>query len=204
MMFQALLSTLSAAVQAFSSGDFCNMNLNAMNDAFNANMNAQMQARFDSIMQANMNNPEIQRKYQVYLQQGGTLNFPSYCQRYAETGGFTPQGYQQAMATQAQINAQDAANMNACHQHSAQLQQSTWEYRNNVQDQWAQQRGENLSGEAPYVNSQDGSTWQLPTNAAPGQVFYDNSSGNHFVMDVHGQYWMNNGQGWWQSMDYQR
>lgn len=203
-MFKALLSTLSAAVQAFGSGDFCNMDLSAMNDAFNANMNAQMKAQFDGIMRANMNNPEIQRQYQAYLQQGGTLNFPSYCQRYAETGGFTAQGYQHAMAKQAQINAQDAANMNAYRQHSAQLQQSTWEHRNNVQDQWAKQRGENLSAQAPYVNPHDGSTWQLPTNAAPGQVFYDNASGNHFVMDAHGQYWMNNGQGWWQSMDYQR
>jgi len=204
-MFQALLSTLSAAAQAFSSGDFCNMDLNALNNAFNTNMNAQMQAQFDGIMQANMNNPEIQRQYQVYLRQGGTLNFPGYCQRYAETGGFTQQGYQHAMATQAQINAQDAANMNAYRQHSQQLQQSTYEYRNEVQDQWAKQRGENLSAQAPYLNSQDGSTWQLPTNAAPtGQVFVDNSSGNHFVMDVHGQYWINNGQGWWQSMEYQR
>ncbi len=89
-------------------------------------------------------------------------------------------------------------------QHSAQLQQSTWDYRNNVQDQWAKQRGENLSAKAPYVNSHDGSTWQLPTSATPGQVFYDNSSGNHFVMDAHGQYWMNNDQCWWQSMEYQR
>ena len=203
-MFQALLSTLSAVGQALNSGDFCSMDLNAMNNAFNANMNAQMQARFDGIMQANMNNPEIQRLYQVYLQQGGTLAFPAYCQRYAETGGFTQQGYQHAMATQAQINGQDAARMNAYRQHSQQLQQSTWEYRNAVQHRWAKERGENLSAQAPYVNSHDGSTWQLPTNAAPGQVFCDNASGNHFVMDAHGQYWMNKGQGWWQSMDYQR
>ncbi len=105
-----------------------------------------------------MNNPEIQRQYQVYLQQGGTLAFPAYYQRYAETGGFTQQGYQHAMATQAQINAQDAASRNAYHQHSQQLQQSTWEYRNAVQDRWAKERGESLSAQAPYFNSHDGSS----------------------------------------------
>ena len=80
-MFQELLSTLSAAVQAFNSSDFCNMDLNVMNNAFNANLNSQMQAHFDGIMQANMNNPEIQRQYQVYRQQGGTLSFQCYYQR---------------------------------------------------------------------------------------------------------------------------
>lgn len=199
-MFQALLSTLSSAIQAFSSGDFTGMDLNALNNAFGSSLDAQMQAHLNGIVQANMNNPEIQRQYQVYLQQGGTLNFPSYCYRYAETGGFTQQGYRHAMATQAQIHAQDTANMNAYRQHSQQLQQATYDYRNAVQDNWAQQRGENLSGQSPYVNTHDGSTWQLPNTATPGEVFQDSSSGNYFVMDVHGQYWMSNGQGWWQEM----
>jgi hypothetical protein len=201
-MFQAILSTLSAVGQALSSGDFCNIDVNAMNAAFNANLNNQMQASFNNMMQSNMNNPEIQRQYQVYLQQGGTLAFPGYCQRYAETGGFSQQGFQRAMQTQAQIHAQDTSNRNAYFQHSQQVRQETNDYRNNVQDEWAKQRGENLSAQAPFVNPQDGSTWQLPTNATPGQVFHDHASGNNFAMDVHGQYWMNNGQGWWQPMDY--
>ena len=203
-MFQQLLSTLSAAVQAMSGDGFGGMDLNAMNAAFNANMNNQMQAHFNGIMQANINNPEIQRQYQVYRQQGGMLDFPGYCQRYAETGGFSQQGFQNAMASQAQIHAQDTANRNAYYQHSQQVRQETYDYRNAVQDRWAKERGENLSAQAPYVNSHDGSTWQLPTNATPGQVFQDPASGNQFVMDVHGQYWMHNGQGWWQSMEYRR
>ncbi|MBL8819209.1 MAG: hypothetical protein JNL58_24475 [Planctomyces sp.] len=203
-MFQEFFPALSAVVQSLSSGSFCGMDLNAMNSAFNTGLNAQMQNQYNNIIQTNMNNPEIQRQYQVYLQQGGTLNFRGYCERYAETGGFTQQGYQNAMATQAHIHAQDSANMTAYLQHSQQLQQSTWEHRNAVQDRWAKERGENLAAQAPYINPQDGSTWQLPTNATPGQVFYDNASGNHFVMDIHGQYWVNNGQGWWQSMNYQR
>ncbi len=203
-MLQALLSTLSTVVQALSSSDFCSMDLNAINNAFNNNLNTQMQAQLQGIIQSNMSNPEIQQQYQVYLRQGGTLNFPSYCQRYAETGGFTQAGFQNAISSQSQIHAQDMANRNAYFHHSQQVRQETYDYRNEVQDQWAKQRGETLSAQAPFVNSQDGSTWHLPTNASPGEVFHDTASGNQFVMDVHGQYLMSNGQGWWQSMDYKR
>lgn len=201
-MFQELFSALSSMCGA-SSGGFP-MDLNAMNAAFNANMNNQMQTMYSQMMQSNMQNPQIQQQYQMYLQQGGTLSFPAYCHRYAETGGFTPQGYANAMQTQQQIYAQDTAAMNSYRQHSAQLQQATHDYQTAVHDKWAQQRGENLSGQSPYVNSGNGTVWNLPNTAAPGSVYHDPASGNYFRMDEHGQYWMSNGQGWWQSMNQMR
>jgi hypothetical protein len=203
-MFQHLLSALESLCGAMSSGDFLSIDPNAMNAGFNAMQNAQMQAAQNQLIQSNMNNPLVQQMYQSHRQQGGTLDFPTFCLRYAETGGFTPQGYANAMHSRQQIEAQDAASMNAYRQHSQQLQESTTNYRQTVQDSWTNQRGENLSGQSPYVNSSDGSTWQLPNTAAPEQVYHDPSSGNYFAMDAHGQYWMSNGQGWWQSMNPRR
>ena len=37
------------------------------------------------------------------LRMGGTLDFPSYCYRYAETGGFTQDGFRRAMQSQARF-----------------------------------------------------------------------------------------------------
>ena len=200
-MFQEILSMFSAVAQAMSSNGLGNMDLTAMHASYMSNFNAQAQAAVNHIIQTNMNNPAIQQQYHTYRQQGGMLPFPAYCQRYAETGGFTPQGCQADAESRARINQQDAASYNAYRQHSQQLQQQTTDYRNAVQDRIAEQRGETLSGQSPYQNSCDGSTWQLPNTASPGDVFRDPASGNVFVMDVHGQYWMNNGQGWWQAMN---
>ncbi len=83
------------------------------------------------------------------------------------------------------------------------LQRETTDYRNSVQDKWARQRGEAPAAHATFVNSATGTGWQLPTNLSPGQSVRDPGSGNVFAMDVLGQYWMNDGHGYWQSMNYQ-
>ncbi len=132
-MFQHLLSALESLCGAMSSGDFLSIDPNAMNAGFNAMQNAQMQAAQNQLIQSNMNNPLVQQMYQSHRQQGGTLDFPTFCLRYAETGGFTPQGYANAMHSRQQIEAQDAASMNAYRQHSQQLQESTTNYRQTVQ-----------------------------------------------------------------------
>ena len=203
-MFKSLIPTLAAFLGAVTSSNAFSQDLNAMNAEFNARMNAQMQASTTSIIEQNMNNPHVQQQYQIYLQQGGTLDLTSYCYRYAETGGFTQDGFRRAMQTQAQIHAKDQASMNAYHRHSEQLRQETAAYRNAIHDKWARQRGENLSAQATFVNNADGTSWQLPTNVSPGQIVQDRSSGNYFCMDIHGQYWMSNGQGWWQPVNYQQ
>ena len=202
-MFDQLFSTLMAACGNMSMGMGGFDNLNMMNAAFNASMNSQMQGMTDKLVQRNMNDPHIQQMYQQYLQQGGTLSFPQYCFRYAETGGFTPQGTAAAINTQRAIQQQDQAHLQAYHQHSANLQAQTTAYRNAVDDRIAQGRGENLLGQGQYVNQYDGTTWQLPATAAPGSSHYDPASGNEFRMDIHGQYWMSNGQDWWYPMNRQ-
>lgn len=202
-MLKQIVSTLVIVFIALNTGDTFGQDLNAMNAAFNARMNAQMQSTTNNIVQSNMNNPHVQRMYQQYLQQGGQLNFPSYCFRYAETGGFTPEGTARALQTKQQIYDRDRSNINAYLEHSARVQRETTDYRNAIHDKWARQRGENLSAKATYVSGSDGSSYQLPTNANPGQIFQDRS-GNYFGMDVHGQYWVNNGQGWWQPLTYRQ
>ena len=201
-MFDALFSSLQNAMSAFGGVNFCSMDLNAMNSAFNSGLNAQMQAVSNHIVQQNMNNPDCQQLYQAHRQQGGTLDFPAFCLQYAETGGFTPEGKQRYMQSRTQIQTQDQANMNAHRQYSENLQRETTAYRNAVQDKWANQRGETLSAEATFVNSANGTAWQLPTNLSLGQTVRDPGSGNDFAMDIHGQYWMTDGHGNWQSMNY--
>lgn len=174
-----------------------------MNDAFNQQMNGQMQSRTHNIVQTNMNDPYVQQQYSIYQQQGGQLDFPNYCFRYAETGGMTWKGTQQAMQSSNQIHQQDMNNYQHYVDGSRAMQQATYDWRNSVQDKWARQRGENLTAQSTYVNGSTGASWQLPNNASPGQVFQDDRTGTVFMMGGQGHYWMNNGQGW-QAMQYRQ
>ncbi len=201
-MFKTLFSTLAAAGLALSAAPAFSQDVNAMNNAFNAQLNAQMQSATQNMVQTNMNDPHVQQMYYVYLQQGGTLNFPSYCFRYAETGGMTPEGTGRAMRSSNQIHAQDMQNFNRYADGSRRMQQATYDYRNQVQDSWAAQRGDNLTARSTYVNDRQGTSWQLP-NASPERFVQDQTTGTMFYMDAQGQYWMNDGQGW-QGMRYRK
>lgn len=200
-MFKSIFSTTAAALLGVVANQATAQDFNAMNAAFNQQLNAQMQAATSNIVQTNMQDPYVRQQYRIYQQQGGQLDFPSYCFRYAETGGMTREGTQRAMQTSNQIHNQNMNNYQQYVDGSRALKQETYDWRNNVQDKWARQRGENLSAQSTYVNGTNGSAWTLPNNASPGQMFQDRSSGNYFYMDLHGQYWMNDGQGW-QSMHY--
>ena len=195
-MFKTLRSPLFAACLFLMATPAFSQDANAMNAAFNARLNAQMQANTQNVVQTNRNDPHVQQMYQIYLQQGGTLNFPSYCFRYAETGGMTPEGTQRAMRASNEIQVRNMDNFNQYADWSRRTQQATYDYRNQIQDKWARQRGENLTARSTYVNETQGTSWQLPNNASPGQFVQDQATGTVFYMDVHGQYWMNNGQGW--------
>lgn len=202
-MFKTILTTFVVTILATTANHTIAQDVNAMNAAFNQQLNAQMQAASHNMVQTNMRDPYIQQQYQIYRQQGGQLNFPSYCFRYGETGGYTPEGTWRAINTSNQIHQQDMKNYGDYVEHSRRVKQQTYDDRNGTQDKWAHQRGENLTAQSTYVNGTDGSSWQLPNNASPGQMFYDNRTGTYFTMNGQGQYFMNNGQGW-QSMHYQQ
>ena len=200
-MSKPLLLTLAAVCFTFSISHVSAQDLTAWHAAQMAQTNAYGEAMINQFVQSNMQNPYVQQQYRVYQQQGGTLDFPSYCYRYSETGGMTKEGTERAMRAYRDIHARDQANYNAYAEWSRRLWQDTNDYRSATQDKWAEQRGEILNGQSTYVNDSNGSAWQLPNTASPGQMFQDRSTGNYFYMDPHGQYWMNNGQGW-QSMQY--
>ena len=202
-MFKTVLSVVTVVVLATVSNSTSAQDFNAMNAAFNQQQNAQMQAMTNNIVNTNMHDPYVQQQYRVYRQQGGQLDFQNYCFRYAETGGFTPEGTRRAINSSNQIHQQDMRNYDRYVDGSRALRQETYDWRNNVQDRWARQRGENLTAQSNYVNGSTGSSWQLPNNASPGQMFQDRRTGTVFWMDGQGQYWMNNGQGW-QAMQYQQ
>jgi hypothetical protein len=202
-MFKTILPTFVMATLVAMAIPTMAQDFNAMNAAFNQQLNAQMQTTTDNMVNANMQNPYIQQQYRIYQQQGGQLDFPNYCFRYAETGGMTREGTRRAMQSSNQIHNQDRTNYERYVDESRALRQETYDWRNNVQDKWARQRGENLTAQSTYVNGSTGSSWQLPNNASPGQMFQDRSTGTVFWMDGQGRYWMNNGQGW-QGMQYQQ
>jgi hypothetical protein len=202
-MYFSLRSLCAAAVIAVCAATGFAQDYNAMNAAFNAQLNAQMNAGVNNIVQTNMNNPYIRQQYQVYRAQGGTLDFPSYCYRWAETGGFNPQATRNMINTSNSIHNEDMNRYRAYADHSRLVRQETYDYRNSVQDRWAHQRGEGLSAQAPFVNSATGQQYTLPTNLWPGQTYHDRVHGNVFYLDPNGQYWMNSGNGW-QSMYYQQ
>lgn len=202
-MFKTILSTVAVTVLAAMTNQSRAQDFNAMNAAFNEQLNARMQAMTTNIVDTNMRDPHVQQQYRIYQQQGGQLDFRNYCFRYAETGGMSWEGTRRAMQSSNQIHHQDMNNYQQYVDGSRALRQETYDWRNNVQDKWARQRGENLTAQSTYVNGSTGSSWQLPNNASPGQMFQDSSTGTVFWMDGQGKYWMNNGQGW-QSMQYQR
>ena len=201
-MFKTVLSTVVLTVLAVTVNPAMAQDFNAMNAAFNQQLNARMQAMTNNVVNTNMQDPYVQQQYRIYQQQGGQLDFPNYCFRYAETGGMTWEGTRRAMRSSNQVHQQDMNNYQRYVDGSRALRQETYDWRNNVQDKWARQRGENLTAQSTYVNGSTGSSWQLPNNASPGQMFQDRSTGTVFWMDGQNQYWMNNGQGW-QSMQYQ-
>lgn len=202
-MFKQLYSAVVATVFATAAQLAVGQDINAMNAAFNQQLNAQMQSMTNNIVNSNMRNPYVQQQYQIYRQQGGQLDFPNYCFRFAETGGMTWEGTNRAIRTSNQIHSQDRINYQNYVDHSRALKQETYDWKNNVQDRWARQRGENLTGMSYYTNPATGAKWQLPNNATPGQYYHDQRSGSVFCMDQQGNYWMNSGTGW-QPMHYNR
>lgn len=200
-MFKTLLSTVFAMCGLLMTGTAFSQDFNAMNAEFNARLNAQMQAGVNNIVQTNLNDPHVQQMYQVYLQQGGQLNFQSYCFRYAETGGFNPQATNNMINQSWAIHRRDQANYSQYADESRRLRNDTYAYRDAVHQRQARQRGEGLTARANFENSADGSSHQLPTNLWPGQNYRD-PYGNVFHYDIHGRYWMYQNDGW-QEMNYQ-
>jgi hypothetical protein len=65
-MFKTILSTVTVAFLAMTANQAFAQDVNAMNAAFNQQLNAQMQAASNNMVQTNMRDPYIQQQYQIY------------------------------------------------------------------------------------------------------------------------------------------
>ena len=104
-------ATLAAAVPAARAQglpDFTRMNLNQMNNNFNAQLNNQMAQRQQQMVQSNLNNPQVMAAYRAGVC-GPGLTPQQFALKWAATGGCTPQGYANYNRTTQQITANDAA-----------------------------------------------------------------------------------------------
>jgi hypothetical protein len=158
----------------------------------------EMQALTQRIIQANMQNPQVQAMYQQHRAQGGQLSFPQFAYEYAATGGFTPQGKQHLFNTNQQITARE---------------RQAWQGWKKAQDERAGVMGEmhrrfsdnqsefghQLGGNSTYVNPSNGMSYVLPHNVQPNTYFRDQSTGQPFYMNQQGQYFVGEN-GWWRPL----
>lgn len=187
------LAMLGCGMAAASAQDF-----NAMNNAFNAQLNGQMGATQNSIIQRNLADPHVMGLYQQHLAQGGRMTAEQFAYAYAATGGFTPQGYANYNNTSRQINAQQQQSMQGLHNAET--------ARAQAQSQWSaghfnhqQEAGRGLMGQGSYVDPRTGSPVQL--NYLPSaQPSYNPQTGMYYVQDANGNYHASRGDGHWVPM----
>jgi hypothetical protein len=103
---------LIAATNAHAQ-DLMNIDVNAMNNAWNAQQNATMNDQLSQMIWANANDPYVQ---QVYVQQVNAGLFygsiEEFAYKWIVTGGKSDAGYARAMDTNAQIDQQHQTMMN--------------------------------------------------------------------------------------------
>lgn len=159
--------------------------------------NMQMQQMQNTIVQQNMQNPQVQAMYRQHLAQGGQMSFPQFAYMYAATGGFSQQGIQnyRNSESQNQRNEQNAYQgyLNAQRERGqAQQQYMDGYHRNN------QEFGNTLQGNSTYSSPMTGQ--QVLPHTQPGQPYYDQNTGRTYVMNNLGQYFVRMPNGSWYPM----
>jgi hypothetical protein len=186
------------AVTAGTAQDFTRMDINGMNNAFNARLNAAATTTTNSIVSSNLRNPQVQAMYRQHVAQGGQYSAEQFAYMYAATGGFTPQGTAYFQATE---NRNRAAEMNAynglreAQANRANAQANLWAgyHRNNAEF------GNQLMGNSTYTNNYTGQQHVLSHTQQAGQIARD-YYGNYYTSDAYGNKYMYNN-GWWQPMN---
>ncbi|HEY2783680.1 MAG TPA: hypothetical protein VGJ05_01790 [Fimbriiglobus sp.] len=192
ILVTGFLSLLAAT--AAKSQDFTRMDLNAMNNAFNARMNTQIASQTQSIIGRNLNDPRVQAAYRQHLAQGGRYTPQQFAYMYAATAGFTPNGIANFRATEARNRSAELYALNGYRQAQAARGQAQLNYMNGFHHN-NNEFGNLLRGNTTYTNPYTGSSYVLPHTLQTGQ-YYRDSSGNVFQMDARGNYSMLRN-GWW-------
>lgn len=185
MTTRTALAAALALAAAISGHAAAAQDWQAMNNAFNAQLDAAMNGTLNGIISTNVNDPRIQQMYQQAVATGqfhGSL--ADYAYAWAYTGGFSQQGYANAMNTNNQLAAQHNGMMQ---DYRASQQNYRDAYNGLVNGQAANQweSGLGLMGQNTY-NSQYGAQ-QLPHTWQPGYYDYN---GNSYMVDGSGQYYM--------------
>lgn len=183
----------ASQAQAQSLPDMTGLDLNAMNNAFNANLNAAMAQSQSRIVAQVLQSPDFQAKYQAFLSQGGQASPEQYALEYARFGGFTPEGIARARAS----DAADAEKIGNAVQDMRQAEGDSADALAGAAasaDRRASAVGNLLSGVAPMINPLNGQSTLMPTTGplatsdpASGQTFVrDPDNGNMFAQTPQG------------------
>lgn len=199
----SLVALLLAAGTAFCpSTGLAQSDITAWYNQQVAQNNQYFQQMENQITYQNMQNPQVQRRYQQYQQQGGNGSFENFAFGWAATGGYSPEGMNYWNQSQAQIHRRDHQSRSDYNNYTTNLWAETNQYRNQVQDKMAYHRGELLSGNGTYVDPWSGSHYTLPSTSGTGTIHQDYYGHNQFQMDSFGTYWMQHPQtGLWYSMN---
>ena len=192
ILLAGLVSVLAAS--AGNAQDFTRMDLNAMNNSFNARMNSQINQNNQNIVNRNMNDPRVQAAYQQHLARGGRSTPQQFAYMYAATGGFTPQGIAYFNGTEAHNRTGEMNALNGYRQAQTARGHAQTAYMHGFQHNNAE-FGNLIMGNTTYNNPNTGSNYVLPHTTQAGQPYRD-GAGNYFQTDARGNKYMYSN-GWW-------
>jgi hypothetical protein len=198
MVTRILLVGLVSVVAASAA---CAQDFQAMNNAFNARLNASMTANTNSIVNNNLNDPRVQAAYRHHLAQGGRSTPQQFAYWYAATAGGTPQGIAYFQATEARNRTNDLNALNGYRQAQAARGKAQADYAAGFQNNNAE-FGHLLRGNSTYTNPNTGSNYVLP-HTMPANQPYRDSVGNVFQTDARGNQFIYNN-GWWYPLNARR
>jgi hypothetical protein len=183
---------LAGLVSVFAASAASAQDYQAINNAWNARLNASMAANTNSIVNRNLNDPRVQAAYRQHQAHGGRSTPQQFAYWYAATAGGTPQGIAnfQAAETQNRINERNA--LNGLRQAEEARGRAQAGYAAGFQKNNAE-FGNLLMGNSTYTNPNTHSNYVLPHTVPAGHPYRD-SVGNYFQTDTRGnQYIYNNG-----------
>ena len=161
---------------------------------------AQMQQGQNSIVQSNMQNPQVQAAYLQYRNSGGTDDFQTFAYNYAATGGFSQRGMEIYNQNERGIQQRENAAIQDYRAGQAANAQ-TLQQMHDRNSEIARQRGNLLSGTTDYTDPNTGAQYNLPHTLQPDSYYHDYGSGDNFYNDPQGNYFRDNGNGWMNQID---
>lgn len=163
-------------------------------------MAQQMRQMERGIVQQNMQNPEVQARYQQYRAAGGTMSLDQFAYQYAATAGFTPDGVARWNQSERGIQQQDQRALQDYRANQAQNAEALQQMHQRNAD-IARQRGNLLNGTTDYVDPSTGARHNLPHTIQPNSGYYDPGTDQRYYNDPQGNYYRGTPGGTWQELE---